>query len=67
MTVNITALAESLLGTCEPNTQEMEEFSIAQWNELELITMNCNTCGWWVEAHEISGDGESICNDCLEE
>lgn len=56
--------AAHLLGSCEPLHRHYEEwqndktFCAVLDSEIAL----CNTCDWWVEAHEVDDDGD--CADC---
>lgn len=41
---------------------ELDEVPIEFLSELDALTMCCETCAWWVDAHEVDDDGN--CEDC---
>lgn len=64
----------TLLGTCQdadPIVQQIfgdESLTLMDLpkellEELDSITMLCDTCGWWCEACEMDGD-DQVCEDC---
>lgn len=58
------ALADELLGTCNPNPDILYD-DIKLCHELDQLVMKCECCSWWCEICEFE-DGEEICQDCRE-
>lgn len=57
-------LAEELLGTCDDLPEEiLDDPDICAM--LDNQVRQCDTCGWWVETHEINDD--EVCDQCWEE
>lgn len=64
--MNIEEIAEALRGTCQGF--DPSDLSIEQCKELDDLVRLCDTCGWWVEAHDIiDTDGEAECTECANE
>ena len=58
------AIADHLLGTCNPLPDEvLDTEGLAE--ALDELVLCCETCGWWVESHEIDDSGN--CEDCAGE
>lgn len=68
--INITEIAEALNGSCETLDQVLEDYGFdiddlaqEQFEKIDVITLQCETCGWWCDAHEVE---DSVCEDCRE-
>lgn len=60
--------ADELIGTCQSLhevVQDGETDDPAWCLQFDEITMSCETCGWWVDSHEIDRNGN--CEQCQEE
>jgi hypothetical protein len=64
----MTEIAEELQGTCktiddilEAHGLDIGDLSLELAQDLDDITMMCETCGWWCEPFEMEGD---TCQDC---
>ncbi len=62
-------IAEELNGTCgdlmkslEDRGIEFNQLSIELLSRLDEEVMDCQTCGWWHESHEL--DDDQVCKDC---
>lgn len=71
----IREVGETLLGTCKSsdevvqNVFEDDNLTIADLpiellHELDSIAMECSTCNWWFEPHELHGANDQICGEC---
>lgn len=68
--INIDILAETLRGSSMTLEEGIEsvmgedseyELSQEECEELDMIVLLCDNCGWWVE---ISDFGEEFCEQC---
>jgi hypothetical protein len=69
--VDIQKVAEELQGTCNTLDSVLEEYgldvgelTLELCQDLDEITMMCDTCGWWCEPSEMEGD---TCEDCRDD
>ena len=67
MAVDIDTIVSRLVGTCMNLDDALEEqgimiLTMEETEELDLEAMQCETCSWWVEAHDIDEDGN--CQEC---
>ena len=67
----IKEIGEELQGTCNNIDSVFEEHGLdiestpqALLRELDEITMECQTCGWWCEPFELANGN---CYDCAED
>lgn len=68
MTDRATECADELNGSCKSlsDVATPDEINNMEFcNALDALVMQCESCGWWVDAEEINTDsGEARCNDC---
>lgn len=44
-----------------------DDMTKGECDELDMLVLECETCGWWCDASEITEvDGENRCESCLE-
>lgn len=55
---------EAIVDFFEDDTLDSESFTTDQLEIIDQEIMRCDSCGWWVESHEI--DEEGNCEDCNE-
>jgi len=63
---SLNGTARSLQGTLDiyfPGMQE-DDLTEDELSELDDITTECNTCGWWVDSYSI--DEMCNCEECAE-
>lgn len=60
--------ADELIGTCRTFSEAMgadiEDMPRVWLTEIDTLVMQCDQCGWWVDAHEVNDD--QICEECRE-
>jgi len=63
-----TEVGNELLGSCGAigdHATDEEQNNGEFCAELEEVTQQCDTCGWWCEPGEMNDTG--VCEDCAEE
>lgn len=64
---SINGTARSVQGILDIYYPGMEEEDILpeELDEIDQLTVECNCCGWWVDAEDIDDMGN--CTDCQDE
>lgn len=65
--IRVQACADELLGSATTITEVLTAAEQDNQKFLEALderVMQCDACGWWVEADDVNGD--NVCSECAE-
>ena len=64
----VRAIADRLIASCDGGNDEIENImalSQEQCEALDRMALECESCGQWFDAKEVSDvDGKYLCGDC---
>lgn len=64
----VRAIADRLIASCDGGNDEIENImalSLEQCEALDRMALECESCGQWFDAKEVSDvDGKYLCGDC---